>query len=68
MNAIVVIEAIATALAVINKLTLLVASLKEQINSEIPDEQLRLESFEETVARLKSEGKIPADYVPPSID
>ena len=64
MNPILVLNAIATAAAMIEGLTKLVLELKKSISEHIPDDQLRQETFQDTVNRLKLEGKIPLDYVP----
>lgn len=63
MNPIVVLQAISFGLGAIESLSKLVFSLKKSISEEIPDDQLRLESFDETVARLKAEGRVPGDHV-----
>ena len=64
MNPILVLNAIATAAAMIEGLTKLVLELKKSISEHIPDDQLRQETFQDTVNRLKLEGKIPLDYAP----
>lgn len=62
MNPLLILQWIETAVQGIAKLSELITSLQRQIDEKIPDDQLGLESLDETVERLKAEGKIPADY------
>lgn len=67
MDPVLIMNIIALATGAVTKLTDYIVAMKKQIDTAIPDEELRLESYDDTVARMKAAGKIPQDWQPPAI-